>query len=155
MRASSLAAAPHLYNPAYYLADLFELSFHYYLAHPLLDATPFIQDLRNLVDSGFAICRTDEECLMLYQDERKCFMKCGDGDFRQSPAMINSLAHVITSIIALTLEKNVHSTRYPGEFFRALDKVADNTAIQLLGKQKEVQHTLEALWAQKPSANLT
>jgi hypothetical protein len=146
MRARSVAAAPHLYNPGCHLADLFELSFNYFLAHPLSDATPFIQALRNLVDSGFAICRTDEEYLVLYQDELKCFMKCGDGDFRQSPAMISSLAHVITSIIELTLEKNLHSTRYPEEFLRTLGKVTDNTAIQLLGKQKEVQHALEALW---------
>ena len=143
-----LAVQPLSRNDISILANLFELSFDYYIAHDSSFFPDYLKSLRTVVGLGFtAALVADTSILCIYQHHLDHFMAQRQGDFRthrnaktliaQSVAEMVGTAAVCFSILRCpkyyqdffaalchTIAQIAHSTNQYSEVERILDQLS-------------------------------
>ena len=117
-----LAAHPLLRNDIPILAQLFEVSFDYYINHNSPFLADYLQALRTLIGLGFTAVLADRRLLCSYEFYLERFLAQGEGDFKLNQGAKRLIAQSAAEMVCTaTLSFNVlRYPRYYDEFIKAL-----------------------------------
>jgi hypothetical protein len=144
-----LAVEPLSRNDIAILAQLFEISFDYYINNHSTHS-PFFNDylkhLRTLVGLGFTAVLVDRSLLCIYEHYLERFMGQKEGDFRERKHAKTLIAQSVAEMVATSTISfsALQFPRYYDEFSTALHYTVAKIP-ELFGEKKKVQYILARL----------
>jgi hypothetical protein len=117
-----MAAQPLLRNDIPILAQLFEVSFDYFINHHSPLFTDYLQSLRAVVGLGFTAVLVHEGLLCCYEPYLKRFIAHDAGDFQANQGAKTLIAQSVSEMVntATLCFEFIRYPRYYEDFIKAL-----------------------------------
>ena len=117
-----LTVQPLSRNDIVILANLFELSFDYFLNHNSPFLIDYLQSLTNFDRTWVCSALADKDLLCLYQHYFDTFMKHKEGNFKESKGAKKLIAQSVAELVAIAVIsfKSLNYPRYYEDFMVAL-----------------------------------
>ena len=145
-----LTVQPLLRNDIVILANLFELSFDYYIKNNSPNFIEYIQSLRTVAGLGFTAAFVDEGLLFIYQRSFDQFMMHNEGNFKENEGAKRLIAQSAAGMVATAI-LSFNALNYPRyyEDFRAALRYTIAEIPKYTDKEAEAERILSYLTVKK------